>query len=100
MKRTASKKLRPGWTRVMVDVQEKDLAIARAIAAAWSAACPNEPATLEQVLSGALNEGLISDEKCWLGTCSLDHSDRPWDKREFPRTTRPMLALLKAVGHG
>jgi len=54
---------------------------------------PERAATLAQVLAGALDEGLISDEKYFLGTCSLDHSDRAWDTREFPRTTLPMLAL-------
>ena len=97
MKRATGKKLRPGWTRVTVDIQEKHLAIARAIAAAWTASDPEEPTTVAQVLEGALDEGLISDEKYFLGTCSLDHSDRWWDTREFPKTTLPMLALVRAV---
>ena len=96
MKR-ASKKLRPGWTRVTVEISEKHLAIAKAIASTVAAAFPEEPSLLAQVLTGALDEGLIEDEKFWLRTCSLDHSYRPWDKREFPKTTLPMLALVEAV---
>ena len=49
---------------------------------------------------------MLGDEKFWLGTRWLDHSDRAWDARDqdpdaYPRTTLPMLALVKAVsGNG
>ena len=76
----------------------QDLRVAKAIAAALTAEYPEEPFTLAQVLAGSLNEGLIQDEKMWLGTCSLDHSVRPWESEgDYPETTLPMLALVKAV---
>jgi len=41
---------------------------------------------------------MIQNEKVWLGTCSLDHSVRPWESEDdYPKTTLPMLALVKAV---
>ena len=47
---------------------------------------------------GSGDEGLIEDEKFWLGTRSLDHTVRPWDTRHFPEMTRQVAALVRAVG--
>ena len=53
---------------------------------------------MEETLSFAAYEGMIQNEKVWLGTCSLDHSVRPWESEDdYPKTTLPMLALVKAV---
>ena len=99
MRRTGTRrKLRPGRTWVTVEILTKDLIIAKAIAAALTAASPEEPFTLAQVLAGALNEGLIQAEKMHLGTRSLDHSVRPWESEDdYPETTLPMLALVRAI---
>ena len=98
MTRTASKKLRPGWTRVTIDIPIDHLPIARAIAKVVTAGVPKEPCTLEQALSFAAYDGMIENEKTWLGTCSLDDSVRPWESEDdYPKTTLPMLALVKAV---
>ena len=98
MKRT-TRKARAGHTLVTVEIPTKHLPIARAIAAMMTGEFPEErPSTLEDVLSSALDEGLIAEEKFWLHTRSLDHSVRPWEsENDYPVTTPLMLALVNAV---
>ena len=96
MKRPTSRKPRPGWTRVTVDIPIAHLQIAKAIAAAMAETIPEEPCTWWETVSFAAYEGMIQNEKVWLGTCSLDHSVRPWETEgDYPKTTLPMLALVE-----
>jgi hypothetical protein len=98
MKRT-TRKASAGHTFVTVEIPTKHLAIARAIVAVMTAEFPKErPYTLAEAVSSALDEGLIANEKFWLGTRSLDHSVRSWESEDdYPETTPQMLALVRAV---